>query len=354
MRSRAALIALAAIAVLLALVWLFRGMTSGGKSLPVKTNTAESPTQHSDSAKAKAESEPTKIYAHNLILQKGPDFRVYIRWLRGIMSRAHREVNPSFDEPESFFLDIQNGVLRANIGDISNVLNASTLAHSQLRNISLSGNGSELKLKGTLHKGVPLPIEMTGTLSVAPGNKINVHVTKLSMLKVPVKGLLTGFRLTLQDLFQPKDIQGMQVSDNDILLDPRQLLPPPYIRGQLTAVRIANPDLEEVFGDTEQDLARVEQWRNFLRLRDGTINFGKLTMHHTDIIMIDISGDAWFNLDLIHYQNQLVNGYTRLTPEAGLQIFMPDFDRLPTKSRNVSITWMKNRNISPPADVINK
>ncbi len=103
-------------------------------------------------------------------------------------------------------------------------------------------------------------------------------------------------------------------------------------------------------------MTRVEQWRNFLRLNDGTIDFGKLTMHHVDLIMVDLSDDAWFDLDLNNYQNQLVNGYTRMTPQAGLQIFMPDLDTLPkTKGgQSVSLEWLKNRNVPPPPDVTSK
>src|SRR6202163_269235 len=71
-----------------------------------------------DGARASSESAPTTVYAHNLLLRKGPNFRVYVRWLRGQMIRTRRNVNPSFDDPESFFLDINTGVIRANIGDI--------------------------------------------------------------------------------------------------------------------------------------------------------------------------------------------------------------------------------------------
>ncbi len=56
-------------------------------------------------------------------------------------------------------------------------------------------------------------------------------------------------------------------------------------------MRVVNPDLEEIYGDAQTDVTRVEQWRNFLRLSDGTIDFGKLTMHHVDLMMIDISKD---------------------------------------------------------------
>jgi hypothetical protein len=79
-------------------------------------------------------------------------------------------------------------------------------------------------------------------------------------------------------------------------------------------------------------------------------------MHHLDLTMVDLSNDAWFDLDLNNYQNQLVNGYTRMTPQAGVQIFMPDLDKLPKTSRNqnISMEWLKHRNLPPPPDITSK
>jgi hypothetical protein len=287
------------------------------------------------------------------MLRKGPNFRIYVRWLRGQMARAHRNVNPSFDDPESFFLDIKTGVLRANIGDIAHFLNTDEVGNSPLKNITISGNEDQVKLTGTLHKVIPVPIELDGTIAAIPDNRIQLHVTKLSALKIPLKGLLGTFHITVADLFKSGSIPGIQVTGNDIFFDTQTLLPPPHIRGQLTKVHIVNPDLEEVYGNAQKDVERVEQWRNFLRLSDGTLDLGKLTMHHVDIIMVDISKDAWFDLDLNHYQEQLVNGYTRMTPQAGLQIFMPDLDQLPQKktAQNISLEWLKHRNLPPPPDV---
>src|SRR5207302_10730354 len=51
---------------------------------------------------------------------------------------------------------------------------------------------------------------------------------------------------------------------------------------------------------------------------------------------------------------QLVDGYSRMTPQAGRQIVMPDLDeRRQHKSagHSISIEWLKNRNIPPPSDV---
>jgi len=317
---------------------------------------ASSTSASSSGAAQSPESAPTKVYAHNLLLRKGPSFRVYVRWLNGQLVRAHSNVNPSFDDPDSFFLDIKTGVLRANIGDLSNFLNAGGVADSPLKKIVLSGDGDQIKLTGTLHKLIPLPIELTGTIAAVPDNRIQIHVTKLDVLKVPFKALLGGLHISVADLFHPKGIPGIQVTGNDIFFDTQKLLPPPHIRGQLTSVRVVNPDLEEIYGNAQGAVERVEQWRNFIRLSDGSLDFGKLTMHHVDLIMIDISKDAWFDLDLANYQTQLVNGYTRMTPQAGLQIFMPDLRDIPQNkaTQNISIEWLRNRNIPPPADVTPK
>ena len=290
------------------------------------------------------------------MLRRGPDFRIYVRWLKGEMVRTHRDVNPTFDDPESFLLEIKTGVIRANIGDIGSFLNAGGVANSPLRNITLLADGDQIKLKGTLHKLVPLPVELLGSIAVAADNRIQLHVTKLNVLKIPLKGILGGLNVSIADLFDPKRIPGIEVSGNEIFFDTLKLLPPPHVHGQLAKVRVVSPDIEEVYGNAEDAVTRVERWRNFLRLNNGTIDFGKLTMHHVDLIMVDLSDDAWFDLDLNNYQNQLVNGYIRMTPQAGLQIFMPDLDTLPKAKagQNVTLEWLKHRDLPPPSDVTSK
>src|ERR1700719_1893035 len=349
MRARITVLLSVCILLVLIVVWYIRstrhagstetsGASAGVTLLPSSTN------------RTTPESAPTAVSAHNLMLRKGPDFRIYVRWLRGNMVRTRRDVNPTFDDPDSFFLEIKTGVIRANIGDIGNFLNAAGAANSPLKDITLLADGDHLKLRGTLHKLISMPVELLGDVAATPDHRIQVHVTKLSVLKIPLKGLLGGLNISVADLFHPKGVPGVVVSGNDIFFDTLKLLPPPHIHGQLTKVRVVSPDIEEVYGNAEDTVTRVEQWRNFLRLNDGTIDFGKLTMHHVDLIMVDLSDDAWFDLDLNNYQNQLVNGYTRMTPEAGLLIFMPDLDKLPKNrgSQNISLEWLKHRNLPPP------
>jgi hypothetical protein len=354
MRARLAVLISVCILLLTWLVWHLRSKNPAGQPPASAISTAAS--AGNTTLPTTPDSAPTAVYAHNLMLRKGPDFRIYVRWLRGDLVRTRQNVNPTFDDPESFRIDVKTGIIRANIGDIGNFLNAGGVANSPLRDISLLAEDDHIKLKGTLHKLISMPVELLGSVAATPDNRIQVHVTKLSVLKVPLKGLLGGLNIGVSDLFHPKGIPGIEVSGNDIFFDTLKLLPPPHIHGQLTKVRVVTPDIEEVYGNAEEAVTRFEQWRNFLRLNDGTIDFGKLTMHHVDITMVDLSDDAWFDLDLNNYQNQLVNGYTRMTPEAGLQIFMPDLDNLPKNkgNQNISMEWLKHRNLPPPPEIISK
>jgi hypothetical protein len=299
---------------------------------------------------------PTVVYAHNIMLRKGPDFRIYIVWIAGQMVRTKRNVNPSFDEPDSFILQIQKGVIHANIGDICKYLNSTAAQDTPLKNIDIQPDGELVKIRGTVKKVVPLPIEILGSLAATPDGLVRLHVQHISVLKVPVKGLLGTFNVKLSDLVPSANVPGVTISGNDIIFDTEKLLPPPHIRGQLTTVQVKFPDIEVIYGNAPNDLTQLAQWHNFLRFRNGALNFGKLTMHHADLTMIDAANEPWFDLDLVNYQNQLVNGTTRMTAQAGLEFYMPSLKNgVPRKAgQSVTLEWLKNRNTSLPADVAKK
>ncbi len=356
-RRRSALLvtsATGAIVVILCLGWLLWRSRSKASAVSASAKapgsvTAASPISGDDRA-------PTLVYAHNLLLRKGPKFRIYVRWISGQMLRTHQQVDPSFDNAESFVLEIHKGVIDANIGDVSNFLNASAPANAPLKNISIQPEGGQIKLHGTVHKVVPLPIELVGDLSATPDGRVKFHLGKLSLLKIPVKGLLGDFHIQLSDLVHASNVPGIEIAGNDIIFDTRQLLPPPHIRGQLTSVRVSPPDIQVIYGNAPNDQSRLAQWHNFLRFEGGSLTFGKLTMHPVDLTMIDASKDSWFDLDLVNYQAQLVNGYTRMTAQNGLEIFMPDLDEITPKkpSQKIPLGVLKNRNRSLPANIPGK
>jgi hypothetical protein len=177
---RLRLVILIAIPLLLLglLLWRLHSRTTGLTT----ASDAATPTAVEASVPSTPATTPTSIYAHNLMLRKGPNFRVYVRWLRGQMVRTRRGVNPTFDDPESFNLEIKAGVVRANIGDIGNFLNAGGVVNSPLKNITLLADGDQIKLTGTLHKLISFPVEVKGTIAAASDNRIQMHVTKINVL----------------------------------------------------------------------------------------------------------------------------------------------------------------------------
>src|SRR6195256_6698218 len=268
MRARVVIVVGSLILLLVPAVWYLRSVRVASPRELSTTLTGTS--SQAPTAAYSPDTAPTAIHAHNLMLRKGPYFRIYVRWLHGNMVRTHRDANPTFDDPESFILEIKTGVVRANIGDIGNFLNQGGVADSPLKNITLLADGDHIRLNATLHKFISMPVELLGTVAATPDNRIQVHVTKLSVLKIPLKGLLGGLNISVSDLFHSKGIPGIEVSGNDIFFDTLKLLPPPHIHGQLTKARVVTPDIEEIYGNGEESATRVEQWRNFLRLNDGT------------------------------------------------------------------------------------
>ena len=335
--------------------WVLHSWHVGSSRTPAASSTgAGTATTSQPGASGAPDTAPTQLYAHNLMLRKGPNFRIYVRWISGEMLRTRKQVNPSFDAPDSFLLEIHKGLIRANIGDISNFLNASAPADAPLKNISLVPAGDQLVLRGTVHKMISLPVELRGTLAATQDGRVQFHLTKLDVLKLPLKWLLGGIHVQLSDLVHAGDLPGVQIVGNDVYFDTQKLLPPPHIHGQLTTVRVAVPDIEVIYGGVSDEEAELARWHNFLRLSGGTIDFGKLTMNHVDLTMIDASSEPWFDLDLVNYQAQLVNGYTRMTAQAGLEIFMPDVDENAPKkkaSQAITLEWLKDRSHTLPADV---
>jgi hypothetical protein len=280
--------------------------------------------------------------------------KMRVRWLRGILTPTNRKIIPSFDEPGSFALNIQEGAASIGVDDLGAALNSSLLKSSALKDVKLSQSGSQLKLNGTLQKGFPLPIEVNADIDASPDGRVHIHMAKIRVLKMPVKTLMKVLDIKTADMVDPKGSKGIEVRGDDIYIDPEQVLPEPRKRGKLTAVRLESGSVLAFYGNSRTDIVKTKEWRNFISIRGGSLEMGKLTMNYADIVMIDLSRDDWFEFDLTNYQQQLTNGFIRMTPQAGLRVFMPSSSKVPAKAGNnvTHLQWMKNRNQAPPNDLV--
>jgi len=84
----------------------------------------------------------------------------------------------------------------------------------------------------------------------------------------------------------------------------------------------------QTFGEKKNADSGEKQPGNYMAYRGAQLTFGKLTMKDTDMILIDMDPKDPFDFYLDHYKDQLVAGYTKITPAFGLRVFMRDFHKL--------------------------
>ncbi len=157
-----------------------------------------------------------------------------------------------------------------------------------------------------------------------------MHAEKVKSAHVPVKGLLHLFGEHLDDLVKTSESRGVKIEDDDFILNPERLIPPPRIEGNVIKVRVENTHIvmELGGGRNVKPLAPSYRTPNYIYHRGGILRFGKLTMQDADLEIVDDHPRDPFEFSLKEYNRQLVAGYSKSTPSHGLIVFMPDSTRL--------------------------
>ncbi len=273
----------------------------------------------------------TTVTAHRVIFYEASGVQLKARWLRGRLFPTRPGTPPSLDDPTSFKVAVDEGVTEISLDDLSRVVSSGALKNSKLSNVRISARGrQEIQINATLHRLLPLPIQLTGPIDATPDGRLRIRISSLKVLKMPVKGFLRSMKLNPSDLANVKDSKAIQVDKDSIYICTDELLPPPRKVGRVTAVHFTSGgNLEEDYGTDKAELPeRDGSGQNFIRLEGGVLKFGKLTMQNTDLTLIDTSPGDWFKFDLRHYRNQLVAGDMHMTKNGGLIVSTPDAAKL--------------------------
>jgi hypothetical protein len=259
---------------------------------------------------------------------------VHIATLNGKLTTQPGQM-PVFDDKTSFGIDVDSANVTVSMAALTNDLNDYVFAKpsAPLKKLSVSTRGKELVVKGLLVSKGGVPFETAGTLSVTPEGMIRVHTTKVKALKLPVKGLMDLLGVETADVLSTKKVEGVTLDKDDLILDPGKILPPPEMTGHLVSVDVENQAIVLEFKSPEQ-LAKQAGvtgscgGRNYLAFKGGSVRFGKLTMSDTDLELIDSDPADPFDFAIDHYNDQLVAGYSKMTPKGGLCVHMPDYNKI--------------------------
>ena len=269
------------------------------------------------------------VTMRNVIYHFTPRIAVHIFALTGSLTPTDHYPLPIFDDDRSFILHIDAATMSITTQVMSSILNQDVFAASDapLKDISVSTQGQTLKITGKLHSHGDIPFEEDGVLSLSSQGEIRIHSEHVKAAHLPVKGLMDLLGVHISALINTHRLRGIRAENDDLLLNPEQILPLPRIAGRLTAITLQQDSILEHFG------GRLPAFRpgNYMTYRGGRLRFGKLTMDNADMQLLDLDPQDPFDFYLAHYQQQLVSGYTKITPSFGLRVFMPDYNKLKKK-----------------------
>jgi hypothetical protein len=99
------------------------------------------------------------------------------------------------------------------------------------------------------------------------------------------------------------------------------------MEGKVTAIRIEGDRVAIIFGDKSHTAKNLLSG-NYMSYRGNRLAFGKLTMAEADMTLIDMDQADPFDFYLDRYLAQLSAGYTKITPNFGLRVYMKDVNKL--------------------------
>jgi hypothetical protein len=277
---------------------------------------------------------PVRVEMKNVNLHVSDRVILRIRSLRGALLRTAKSRPPVFDDKESFVVRIDAGEIAMSTGSLTALMNDYVFNYRKapIKELEITTTDEgQLRQEGVLDKGVDIPFKVKAELLPTPDGRIRVHAKSIKAGGLPVKGLMGLLGLEMDDMVKIQAGRGIAVDDNDFILDPQEMLPPPRIRGKVTSVRIDGDQVIQVFGAgpaAGRRLCPYSSYRNYMYFRGGNLRFGKLTMSGADLALIDQDPKDAFDFNLDRYNDQLVAGYSKNTRSRGLKTFMPDANDL--------------------------
>jgi hypothetical protein len=271
-----------------------------------------------------------QVAMKNVRYHFSPSIVVHIIRLQGALTPARPGSMVVFDDKNSFMLNLASAEIAISCNSLAQAMNENVFgaAAAPIKNVTIANKDNRLLIKGRLHSKGDVPFEVTGALTVEGDGRIRFHGQHVKAAHLPVKGVLDLLGLDLAKLINTKRVQGVSTDKDDLILNPQEILPPPHIHGQVTAVRLQGSEIIQIFGTSQVSGFAPKQLGNYMAYRGGTLRFGKLTMKQADLILIDMDPQDPLDLYLDHYKEQLVAGYTKITPEFGLRVYVRDYNKL--------------------------
>lgn len=287
------------------------------------------PTAQARPARRAAPPPGVEVEMVNVDLHLTPHVTLRVRSLHGRFVPTGKGA-PNLDKSDSYVVQVDGGEVALGEASLNAILNEHVfVGHNddEVKDLQITVEDGLVKQKGKLDKAINIPFKTQGTVEATADGKIRIHAKKIKSLGLSVKGLMKALGVEMDDVLKLEAGHGVTVDDNDFIIDPTEVLPPPKLRGKVTSVRIEGDEIVQTFGSGPAARIRPAAIsKNHIYWRGGVMTFGKLTMRGTDLELIDQDPSDPFDFSVAHYNDMLVAGYSKNLARLGLRTYMPDFN----------------------------
>jgi hypothetical protein len=246
----------------------------------------------------------------------------------------------NLEDLSSFLLKVQQSEVILSPEVLEGMLNESVFNYpgSKLSDLKVKiepgneehGGGHVLHLNGNVKVGFWIPFKMNARLRVDTQTNTLVmdveHVKALGIL--PVGKLIKMEPLQMEHLISLPPNKSMMVRDNEIMIKPFGLFPPPRINGRISSVTVDDKVIRLTFaGDAIP--APESPDKNYVYLKGGSSQFGRFRMLETDILIVDQDPRDLFVFSLKDYQQMIPRSTIVLNELKSARVTMPDYSSAP-------------------------
>jgi hypothetical protein len=194
---------------------------------------------------------PVAVEMRNVNLHITDDITLRIKHLDGRFVGTGRSGIPYLDDTTTYQVVVDSAAIVMDMASLNALLNEHVLGHgrSNVENLTV-GTDSEGRLvqKGEIDKGIDIPFKVKGAVEATSDGRIRIHSKSVRGFGLPIKPLMKLFSVEMDDMLEVEPGHGVWVDDNDLILDPQLMLPPPHIRGKITDVHVEGDTLVQTFG----------------------------------------------------------------------------------------------------------
>jgi hypothetical protein len=277
----------------------------------------------------------THAELRGLALRLMKDVVMDVAYLSGSATPLRKGEPVILDEPASYKMHIDRAESRIGYDDLANLMNDHVFAYkgAPIKNMKAEREHDQneevrLELKGNLASMAGIPFEVEGVPEVTDDGRIRIRTRSIQTIGIKLGGVMDLLGIEADDVLNFEKAHGIRVDDNDMILDPSRLLPPPQASGRVTYVSLEPDGMLMRFGPAPGKSDADSSSEHYLFYRGGTIRLGRMTMTNADLKIFDAKPSDPFDFFPGDMNRQISAGYVKVQLHGGLVIIAPDYSRI--------------------------